>query len=130
LELCLAMPTLAYSFYLIPPVPVFVFSFQVDATHSDLHSFPTRRSSDLVVILGVARFARLIAPVGLVMATDVVPVIVPAPLIPPADRKSTRLNSRHLGTSYPIFRSIPIFTRDSVPPVALIAFVVVMPPLA
>ena len=34
-------------------------------------------------MFGVARFDRFIAPVGLVITTAVVPVMVPAPLMPP-----------------------------------------------
>src|SRR5437868_10326121 len=90
--------------------------------HSTLHSFPTRRSSDLVpfgavvlVMLWVGACASsssppvaltipeppprvAIAPVALV---EVLPTENFAPRAP--DRKSTRLNSSHVSISYAVF---------------------------
>src|SRR5205814_8176099 len=101
------------------------FYFSVAAAHRDLHAFPTRRSSDLSAsgssahgrrssrrrstsssrsprIDGVGRSARRRLLVG-----------VGQPALPLAargrgdrmdrDRKSTRLNSSHLGISYAVF---------------------------
>src|SRR5438045_7706003 len=57
-----------------------------------LHSFPTRRSSDLIPALGdaavIESWARTGRPWHLQIDTD---------------RKSTRLNSSHLGISYAVF---------------------------
>src|SRR5205814_10624270 len=73
----------------------FVSFFYCYANHSDLHSFPTRRSSDLargdssrqknVPRQSTARRAARTAESWIV------------------DRKSTRLNSSHLGISYAVF---------------------------
>src|SRR5262245_66149191 len=66
------------------------------AHHRDLHSFPTRRSSDLPW-----RHFDLHAPVASVDRTR-----DPARQhigIAFGDRKSTRLNSSHLGISYAVF---------------------------
>src|SRR5437899_5230484 len=84
------------------PVVSFLFSFSFffscSADHRDLHSFPTRRSSDLLLSTCRSReetpasrlrlrARRLDRPVA---AAD-------------QDRKSTRLNSSHLGISYAVF---------------------------
>src|SRR5437868_15363297 len=65
--------------------------------HRDLHSFPTRRSSDL------PRRARRASPRDLRgRARDPTrPRLPPAP--GDADRKSTRLNSSHVSISYAVF---------------------------
>src|SRR5262245_66510868 len=76
-----------------------LFCFQCYADHGDLHSFPTRRSSDLkaydyrvldqstaeIVDTAKRTGARVAGPIQL------------------SDRKSTRLNSSHLGISYAVF---------------------------
>src|ERR1035441_2083932 len=65
-----------------------------DGDHRDLHSFPTRCSSDLLQNLlgahctGIEAVYRLRQLTGLDRKTD---------------RKSTRLNSSHLGISYAVF---------------------------
>src|SRR5205814_10710408 len=62
----------------------------------DLHSFPTRRSSDLAVVYmtfeGPTHFQEdwVVPRFRLIVKSD------------PRDRKSTRLNSSHLGTSYAV----------------------------
>src|SRR5438874_10112996 len=68
-----------------------------------LHSFPTRRSSDLDERDGAARLGVELEardrPVG-------VPLAVAEPVrvgVEPEDRKSTRLNSSHVETSYAVF---------------------------
>src|SRR5690242_20816491 len=68
-----------------------------------LHSFPTRRSSDLAMIvedglLSVAESALHIAAID--MRTR--GAILEASATPP-DRKSTRLNSSHMSISYAVF---------------------------
>src|SRR5436309_4671669 len=66
-----------------------LFSFYGYAAHRDLHSFPTRRSSDL----------------GKAVEAD--PTYTLAwfnrALLRLKDRKSTRLNSSHVKTSYAVF---------------------------
>src|SRR5439155_10161605 len=73
---------------------VFFFFFYSSGHHRDLHSFPTRRSSDLRLedvavhrgeVRGAFAAARLLHD-----ATH-------------ADRKSTRLNSSHVAISYAVF---------------------------
>src|SRR5438045_4943282 len=69
---------------------ILVFFYIRSADHPDLHSFPTRRSSDLLGSDVVERADELTA-VGHLGAHL------------RADRKSTRLNSSHLGISYAVF---------------------------
>src|SRR5690625_6534572 len=66
-----------------------MFFFQCDGHYRDLHSFPTRRSSDLVGNLGEA------SPRP---GSD-----LPAGRSSGRDRKSTRLNSSHVAISYAVF---------------------------
>src|SRR5688572_31369885 len=73
------------------------FFFYCYVVHRDLHSFPTRRSSDLGH--GHARVVVLAAFVDLV-AEDLEEVVVTDALV---DRKSTRLNSSHSQISYAVF---------------------------
>src|SRR5437868_9068904 len=84
------------------------------AQQRDLHSFPTRRSSDLVakhLRLRLADLNRHIASHHELAAPTTTPgfVEVPPPLsCPPLlggleDRKSTRLNSSHVSISYAVF---------------------------
>src|SRR5690606_42136780 len=101
-----------------PFSPLFsFFFFSCSVLHRDLHSFPTRRSSDLGAVRGQLVGARLgPAPrrvlVGLV--ADHTPPRVrrqrgrrarPADpdLAVAEDRKSTRLNSSHVKISYAVF---------------------------
>src|ERR1039458_3825770 len=62
--------------------------------HRDLHSFPTRRSSDLHSHDDACRGH----PCGLELVPNLVRLKEGV-----ADRKSTRLNSSHLGISYAVF---------------------------
>src|SRR5690606_39871075 len=81
------------------------FLFYSHRAHRDLHSFPTRRSSDLVRLLQRDRVRRVLG--------DELPHPVedrPQPQLqplararPPPDRKSTRLNSSHVKISYAVF---------------------------
>src|SRR5205814_10370982 len=98
--------------------------------HPYLHSFPTRRSSDLhllqkLLLHIVVHFDACIAPIPQAKANPVLPVLVDVakhldgllgvyeaeiwrkPGVPAGssikkDRKSTRLNSSHLGISYAV----------------------------
>src|SRR5688572_33310507 len=69
-----------------------VFIFLLSCYHRDLHSFPTRRSSDLPT--PSTRAAKLFAQWNRVDGADPVPL---------GDRKSTRLNSSHSQISYAVF---------------------------
>src|SRR5262245_64044486 len=82
---------------------MFSFSFSCSGDHRDLHSFPTRRSSDLPPARWPTRWscARAASPSrgGVARSTH-----RPAKATRPSrDRKSTRLNSSHLGISYAVF---------------------------
>src|SRR5439155_26208474 len=100
-------------------LPTQSFFFQFPAAHRDLHSFPTRRSSDLLDT-GRCRSARVLegqsarssgkrqssrggnsftAPHHRGMPRR---VSVLSPYSTP-DRKSTRLNSSHVAISYAVF---------------------------
>src|SRR5690349_24511769 len=75
------------------------------ANHQDLHSFPTRRSSDLASqIRGLQRdlvgITNPRAAAGYGRSTRLRMVAGPHR---PADRKSTRLNSSHVEISYAVF---------------------------
>src|SRR5690606_41678472 len=94
-----------------PPAAVLSFS-HASGAHPDLHSFPTRRSSDLLAAhlddLGMA-LAR--EPLGdprdaqRVLGHDLAdpPVAARRRRGEHADRKSTRLNSSHVKISYAVF---------------------------
>src|SRR5262245_66533660 len=91
----------------------FLCVFAVYCPHPDLHSFPTRRSSDLAA----ARDPERIGRIGLLDAdADVDAPLAHQPIAQlrrgdeaaflaghRRDRKSTRLNSSHLGISYAVF---------------------------
>src|SRR5438132_10784780 len=78
----------------------FVFLFR--ALHLDLHSFPTRRSSDLgaktEILLGVLGVLAVSISARYLQAA---PAALPRPAR--TDRKSTRLNSSHTVMSYAVF---------------------------
>src|SRR5688500_20042925 len=91
--------------------------FYVHAPHRDLHSFPTRRSSDLVAFELHALHGHFLARIHAVGARVIEQQLVE--LLPlhlegiaelridrafeAEDRKSTRLNSSHLVISYAVF---------------------------
>src|SRR5699024_12795998 len=76
-------------------LPVLLFFFYSSANHQYLHSFPTRRSSDL------AETVANIAPIDFAGGTVIhINAGVAAKSI---DRKSTRLNSSHVSISYAVF---------------------------
>src|SRR5690349_24219706 len=71
----------------------------------DLHSFPTRRSSDLGAPQPVPRRAHRRRPPRHDRRPPRGPDRLPRLLLPrsPQDRKSTRLNSSHVEISYAVF---------------------------
>src|SRR5438876_10729821 len=81
------------------------FFFYSYGDHRDLHSFPTRRSSDLetrdIAAAIKARFPNLITPAkdDICYATQ----NRSRCRLWPVDRKSTRLNSSHPSISYAVF---------------------------
>src|SRR5699024_12668184 len=94
-----------------PLLHTLLLSLYCPVLHRDLHSFPTRRSSDLPsptpVVLCDSLF--LMAASNL-SASVIIPVLynsVTSSFITPflsfADRKSTRLNSSHVSISYAVF---------------------------
>src|SRR5207244_12372581 len=99
---------LSFVILLLLPSIFFFFPYVVD--HRDLHSFPTRRSSDLDPDVSVRRSSQyeritwLNAVVGRHSFVHAV-FVVPNWKLPfeDADRKSTRLNSSHQIISYAVF---------------------------
>src|SRR5437762_5736162 len=75
------------------------FFLNVDGTLRALHSFPTRRSSDLGTFNGVTLNAALTIPTNTTLA-----VTNGLTLNNTLDRKSTRLNSSHRRISYTVSR--------------------------
>src|SRR5262245_62756620 len=75
---------------------VTVFTWSRSVRSQALHSFPTRRSSDLQ---SDQRMVQFLADLALVLDVPLGPHRGPGP----EDRKSTRLNSSHLGISYDVF---------------------------
>src|SRR5437879_11807764 len=78
------------------------FFFHRSAHHRDLHSFPTRRSSDLVDSLPDLEGRTVQVhpkPLGTVRFRGVVRGLT----LQQVDRKSTRLNSSHRCISYAVF---------------------------
>src|SRR5438034_10781790 len=72
------------------------FFFYCSGDHRDLHSFPTRRSSDLSVAFRNLAFFRT----GIIRSSS---LCVRVMVTPRGDRKSTRLNSSHTVISYAVF---------------------------
>src|SRR5699024_11648968 len=103
-----------------PPI-LYSVPLSCDAAHRDLHSFPTRRSSDLELEEGFGIDATDIYGLSEVMGPGVAlecvetkdgltvwedhfyPEIVHPETLEPLDRKSTRLNSSHVSISYAVF---------------------------
>src|SRR5207249_11249977 len=75
--------------------------------HRDLHSFPTRRSSDLELGagVGIATGYATLGLVGFERRTDYAAIGTVTNLAARlcGDRKSTRLNSSHVSISYAVF---------------------------
>src|SRR5690606_41248131 len=86
--------------------PNYARSFQRDRGHRDLHSFPTRRSSDLQ---GVRNPVAPAIETAQLTAIDQLQAIAAHQggqhfrILGQADRKSTRLNSSHVKISYAVF---------------------------
>src|SRR5204863_9194141 len=92
-----------------PLLPILFFFFQSSGDHRDLHSFPTRRSSDLDGEIGRSA-PRPSSSLGCRQLGDQVSHLPMVPreggvlhVDPPVDRKSTRLNSSHVEISYAVF---------------------------
>src|SRR5688572_33431916 len=84
----------------VPPIGPLSFFFYSSAAHRDLHSFPTRRSSDLPVPGDTpSSFAERAAGLP---ERRLVELAAYAPQWA-RDRKSTRLNSSHSQISYAVF---------------------------
>src|SRR5699024_12442214 len=85
--------------------PPLLFFFHCSAAHRALHSFPTRRSSDLhlpQLLQRVLTVRDVDLPASLAMIH--IRGRVQPPLAPRRqDRKSTRLNSSHVSISYAVF---------------------------
>src|SRR5439155_19096100 len=75
---------------------VYFFFFYCFADHRDLHSFPTRRSSDLAADHHAARDHQE-------SVDGAAPERLLLPSLRQRDRKSTRLNSSHVAISYAVF---------------------------
>src|SRR5437899_8349252 len=89
-------------------VEVICISFQRTGAHRFIHSFPTRRSSDLIEIAGLPELTTVGARRGHTLDSKqfLQPAFGSGPLVGKPygrDRKSTRLNSSHLGISYAVF---------------------------
>src|SRR5438034_8025129 len=86
----------------------FIFSFYSSADHRDLHSFPTRRSSDLGIggnENGAVGLGDLLDDALDVDAISGQQIGFRGPSLSTwlSDRKSTRLNSSHTVISYAVF---------------------------
>src|SRR5206468_10767197 len=77
------------------------FSFQSSRPHRHLHSFPTRRSSDLPRALERGVRAAVTPSRRRTLRREPEPAVQALPV--PGDRKSTRLNSSHDQISYAVF---------------------------
>src|SRR5439155_1953738 len=87
--------------------PISYFSFQLYGYHRDLHSFPTRRSSDLCPPPRCSRATPTpptptSTPRWRATSAAAAPTNGSAPRSS-RDRKSTRLNSSHVAISYAVF---------------------------
>src|SRR5438132_4591583 len=80
---------------------ILFFFFYGYGHHRDLHSFPTRRSSDLTDLSPWAKAVRSAIPAKASKTPASLELVVYASLT--KDRKSTRLNSSHTVISYAVF---------------------------
>src|SRR5438874_12447747 len=81
------------------------FFHQSYPTHHDLHSFPTRRSSDLYLatLLIIGSLMRLVGGTARAVRPRSTGANSSRRAADEADRKSTRLNSSHVEISYAVF---------------------------
>src|SRR5207249_11700537 len=103
-----------------PRALVLLFFSYCSAPHRDLHSFPTRRSSDLNIryadlsggvrdvtqgaqVVSLASLAQTLVATGVRSDPGHSPDVVRIDLRRGQDRKSTRLNSSHVSISYAVF---------------------------
>src|SRR5699024_12046451 len=103
----------------LPPHRVDSFFFYVPVHHHHLHSFPTRRSSDLANVANIKRSSTLEKMSFILSFTTCSDIVKPGisllvlsdskhrtpsrPISAILDRKSTRLNSSHVSISYAVF---------------------------
>src|SRR5207247_8861473 len=102
---CTTLRFLSFSLYLQPDESMFVFSFYCNGDHRDLHSFPTRRSSDLPDGLANDRHPRRRrgSPGSRRKESGLDGHGGRPDHRGLRDRKSTRLNSSHEWISYAVF---------------------------
>src|SRR5699024_12843830 len=84
---------------------ILTFFFSLYDDHRDLHSFPTRRSSDLQYVKGIGpKKAYKLNKLGIFTLKDLL-FYFPRQFEDrnKSDRKSTRLNSSHVSISYAVF---------------------------
>src|SRR5207249_11384927 len=102
--LCLLSTRSHYSRHL-RRLSLFFFFLHSSPHHPDLHSFPTRRSSDLRIELGKQQHAKEIPLPDEAIGPRGSHLLTPRAfeVDPRGDRKSTRLNSSHVSISYAVF---------------------------
>src|SRR5690606_41954742 len=97
---------------LMPADPASVaFYFFCHTVHSGLHSFPTRRSSDLMfdeqetprMVFYIENGTAKLSKLGAYGKEQILRFIKDGDMIGYRDRKSTRLNSSHVKTSYAVY---------------------------
>src|SRR5690606_41897453 len=88
-----------------------------------LHSFPTRRSSDLIPFLeNVVQHPRFLSGECTTTFIDATPELFEFRKRRDRDRKSTRLNSSHVKSSYAVFclkKNMPLAGSSSVDAIAI-----------
>src|SRR5439155_15407961 len=94
--------------YLLPPIAFLFFLSHTLGAPRALHSFPTRRSSDLgaasrAPALESSCISTAVATAGWRCAPSSGSPSSRWSTTPPRDRKSTRLNSSHVAISYAVF---------------------------
>src|SRR5437870_13086407 len=108
------------STFSIPPFST-TFFFSCSAAHLYLHSFPTRRSSDLISAMPlVGDKIRFLLLGGNIVGEN---ALLRFYVLHDVDRKSTRLNSSHVAISYAVFclkkkTPIPITRGSSISPMS------------
>src|SRR5690349_23892912 len=89
----------------MPPLPPLLLFIYLSGHHRDLHSFPTRRSSDLHGTAMGHEFVGEVVETGKDVSAFKSGDRVMSPFSTSCgqDRKSTRLNSNHVEISYAVF---------------------------